>query len=91
MLELIAMGGIFLGCLSRALLPFFKKKHTAIKEGKEVKWESRYVWTIVFAIVTSFIATMLVFPTFTIPPENAFPLAFAVGWASQDIINKIAK
>ena len=91
MIEIIATAGVFLGCLSRALLPFFKKKHKAVEEGKDIRWEGRYVWTIVFAIIASFITTMLILPSFEMPSANIFPFAFGFGWAAQDVINRIAK
>ena len=91
MIELIVGIGLFLGCAMRALLPFFKKQAEAAEKGEAVKWEKRYVWTIIFAFITAFVAAMFIFPTFDIPSANAFPLAFAFGWASQDIINKVAK
>jgi uncharacterized membrane protein YbjE (DUF340 family) len=88
--EIIIALGIFLGCLLRAILPYLKKKHEAVQAGQQIQWESRYVWTLCFTLVVSLITTILIIPTFQIPLENAFPLAFAFGWASQDIVNKVA-
>lgn len=89
--EVIATLGIFFGCLSRAILPFLKKKSEAVKAGQQVKWEGRYVWTLIFALFVAMITTMLILPTFNIPSESIFPIAFTFGWASQDIVNKVAK
>ena len=83
--EIIAGVGIFLGCLARAVLPFFHKKAEAAKNGADVKWERRYSWTIIFAVFVAVIATMMILPTFQVPT------AFIYGWAAQDIINKVAK
>ena len=89
--EILAGFGIFLGCLSRAILPFLHKKAEAAKNGGSIKWEGRYLWTIIFAVFVSIIATMMILPTYQIPTAYIFPTAFIQGWAAQDIINKIAK
>jgi len=91
MTEIVTGIGIFMGCLLRAVLPYLRKKHEAVQAGQQVKWENRYVWTIVFSIVIALITTMLILPSFQVPIDYIFPLAFAYGWASQDIVNKIAK
>jgi hypothetical protein len=92
-IELVAGFGIFLGCFGRAMLPFFRKKAECVKAGDHVgcKWQRRYLWTIIFAVFVSFIATMMILPSFQIPPQYLFPNAFFHGWAAQDIINKVAK
>lgn len=90
-IEVIAALGIFFGCLSRAILPFLKKKYQAADNDEDFKWENRYVWTIIFTLFVALITTMLLMPTFSIPKESAFPAAFIFGWASQDIVNKVAK
>ena len=91
MTEFAAIIGIFFGCLSRSMLPFLRKKHQEAQQGNEMKWEKRYTWTIVFSVFISCIATMLVLPSFNVPYENIFPLAFATGWATEDILNTLAK
>lgn len=89
--EVSAAVGLFLGCFARAILPFFKKKYKDANNGIDVKWEGRYVWTLLFALFASFITATLLLPAFEIPATNIFPLAFAMGWASQDIINMMVK
>lgn len=89
--EILAALGIFFGCLSRTILPFLKKKYEAVKAGQQVKWENRYIWTLLFDLFVAMITTMLLLPTFKIPVEYLFPYAFTFGWASQDIVNKLAK
>jgi hypothetical protein len=89
--EIAVAIGLFFGCLCRTLLPFFKKQYQAAQEGKQVKWESRYTWTLIFALFTAFIAATLLFPTVEVPVVNAFPISFAVGWSAQDILNTIVK
>jgi hypothetical protein len=89
--ELAAAGGLFLGCLARAILPFLRKKYQAAEAGESVKWEGRYIWTLIFALFVSFVVTTLLLPAFEIPPSNVFPLAFAMGWSAQDITNMMVK
>jgi len=89
--EIATAGGLFFGCLARALLPFFRKKYQAAEAGENIKWEGRYAWTLVFALFTSFIVATLLLPTFDVPPVNVFPLAFAVGWSAQSITNMMVK
>ena len=89
--EVAAAIGLFVGCLARALFPFFKKQARAAEQDEKVVWEKRYVWTIIFALITSFITATILFPSFDIPSVNVFPIAFAVGWSAQDIINRLMK
>lgn len=89
--EIIAALGIFFGCLARAILPFLKKKAAAVKAGQQVKWENRFTWTLIFDLFVAMITTMLILPMFQIPTEFVFPYAFTFGWASQDMLNKVAK
>jgi H+/Cl- antiporter ClcA len=90
-IEILAGLGIFFGCFGRAMLPFLKKKAEVAKNGGSIRWEGRYIWTILFAIGVSFVATMFILPTLKIPSEYIFPIAFMQGWAAEDIINKIVK
>lgn len=89
MTDIMIVAGIFLGCLSRALFPFLKKKKEAAEQGLTLKWETGYIWTLLFGIVISVIATMFILPTFQVPLEYIFPAAFLEGWAAQDIINAL--
>ena len=87
--ELAVALGLFLGCLCRALFPFFKKQSKAAEQGKSLKWERRYTWTFGFAMFAAFIASMILLPTIEVPTVNAFPLSFLIGWSAEDILNKI--
>jgi hypothetical protein len=91
MTELIVGGGLFLGCAMRALLPFFRKQAQAAEKNQSVKWEKRYIYTIIFAFIGAFIETMIIIPTFQIPSTYIFPMAFVQGWGTQDIINSFVK
>ncbi len=88
--EIIIALGIFLGCLSRAILPFFRKKAEAVEAGKNIRWEGRYTWTIIFAVFVAMISAFLIMPSFQMQDGYVFPMAFAYGWATQDIVNKVA-
>jgi hypothetical protein len=89
--ELAAAMGLFMGCLARALLPFFKKKYQEADAGTSIRWENRYTWTLVFSTFMSFVAATFLLPTFEIPATNIFSLAFIMGWSSLDIVNGLAK
>jgi hypothetical protein len=87
--EVAAALGLFMGCLARALLPFFKKKYQEAQPS--LRWENRYTWTLIFSVFMSFVAATFLLPTFEIPATNVFPLAFIMGWSSLDIVNGLAK
>lgn len=89
--EVVVGVGIFLGCFARAMFPFFRKKAEAAERGEAIRWEGRYLWTIIFAFFVSFVTTMMLLPGFQIPSGFVFPAAFLEGWAVQDIVNKVAK
>lgn len=89
--EILAALGIFSACLARTVIPFLRKKAEAVEKGQIVKWENRFLWTLIFAIFVSIVSTMLILPAFEIPSSFVFPMAFAYGWAAQDITNKVVK
>jgi hypothetical protein len=86
--EVAAALGLFMGCLARALLPFFKKKYQ--EDQPSLRWEPRYTWTLIFSVFMSFVAATFLLPAFEIPSANVFPLAFVMGWSSLDIVNGLA-
>ena len=86
-LEVFAGLGIFFGCFGRAFLPFLKKK---AESTETIKWQARYTWTIVFNVFIAAAVTMMILPSFQVPAQFVFPLAFTYGWSSQDIVNKLA-
>jgi len=87
--EGLALGGIFLGCLMRALLPFLKKKAEAAENNEEFKWDTKYIYTILFSLAFAMVTAVLLFPAFNIPTGGIFPLAFTFGYTSQDLTNKV--
>jgi hypothetical protein len=38
----------------------------------------------------AFVAATFLLPSFAIPANNVFPLAFVMGWSSLDIVNGLA-
>jgi len=89
--EIIALVGIFFGCFARTLFPFLKKRYEAAQSEQQVKWEHRYTVTIIFNLFVAMTTAILMLPAFQMPPSGVFPVAFTFGWASQDIMNKVAK
>ena len=87
--EAIAGFGIFFGCFCRGIAPFLKKRSQAAKDGKDFKWDRKYGWTFGIAVFGAVVATMFLLPTFSVPKEYIFPTAFLVGWAAEDIVNKV--
>ena len=88
-MDALILGGIFAGCVMRAVVPFLKKQAAAAEGGQAFKWETRYIWTILFALALSMVSAVYLFPTFAIPETFVFPAAFVYGWTSQDITNKV--
>ena len=87
-IEYVAFIGIFLGCLMRTILPYLRK----LKHVKNLKFEGKYAVSMIFSVVVSFVASMLLFGTFQIPEGSTFFVlvsGFTVGWASNDILNEI--
>lgn len=88
----VVFTAIFLGCLARSLIPYMRKMKEARATGQPLKWDNTYTITTAFAIVTAGIAALLILPTAQAAnPRMLFPLAFGAGWASQDVLNTIAK
>ena len=85
--EVLAYVGIFLGCFSRALLPFLKKLKKYSESETPEKWKWRYMWSPLVSLVLAAITATLVIPAFPIPDGIIIPLAFTVGWTSTDIFN----
>ena len=88
-MDALVIGGIFAGCVARAVVPFLKKRAAAAESGNPFKWETRYIWTILFALAISMVSAIYLLPMFSIPDAFVFPSAFVYGWTSQDITNKV--
>ena len=87
-IEILAGLGIFLGCFGRTIFPFLKKK---AESGGSVKWEGRYTWTVIFTVFLAGVTTMFILPSFQIPSNFVFPMAFIQGWGAEDIVNRVVK
>ena len=92
----IAFIMVFIGILLRSLFPYIKKLREAAKTpvatAPEFKWDHRYSLTIISNMAISFVATMLLFATWSPPDGTLFQvafLAFITGWGSQDIFNSL--
>ena len=85
---MLSFVGIFLGCLCRLLLPYLRK----LKENPNLKFDWKYLITFAISLVSAFVASALIFPSFSIP-EGAeyqiFFLSFIAGWSSTDILSEI--
>jgi len=85
---MIAFAGIFLGCLSRMLLPYLRK----LKENPEVKFEGKYAVTFAICVIMAGIASILILAGYEIPEDTMwkiFSMSFLTGWGAQDILNQI--
>jgi len=85
---IVAFTGIFLGCLCRTVLPYLRKA----RENPQIKFELKYLVVFAISLISSFIAAITLFATFTIP-ETAVPYVFAsafvAGFGANDLIAEI--
>ena len=87
--EIIAFAGILLACVLRTMLPYLKKH---IEGNGDITFSLKYIISFLSIVVVGFVATMLLFPTFTIPAGSElyiFIAAFVFAWASNDIVNRV--
>lgn len=87
----VAYIGILLGVFLRTLLPYIQKAKESTQP--PVKFDWRYALTAVSVAITTFVATNVVFATFTIPDGAnvyVFINAFMVAWGANDALNRIA-
>jgi len=88
--EIVAFVGIVLACIGRTALPYWKK----LKEAGTLKFDVKYLVSCIGVVLVGTAAAVVIFPAFPIP-ETAesyiyvFATAFAYGWASDDIVNKL--
>jgi len=86
--EVIAFVGILLACIFRTTLPYWKKH----KGDATLKFEWKYVASFIAVVFIGTATAILIFPAFTFPESSylyIFTTAFAYGWASDDIIDKL--
>lgn len=89
-LEIVAFVGIAFACILRTMLPYWKK----LKDETTLKFDLKYLASYVVVVVIGTAAAILILPAFPIPDTATsymyvFATAFAYGWASDDIINKL--
>ena len=87
--EAFAFIGIFLGALSRTIFPYLKKLKKAADSGVPIKFALRYLLSMIISMILSLFTAALATPSFDIPSANIFFLAFAYGWAANDVMNMV--
>lgn len=89
----IAILGVFLGVLTRTVLPYLRKRKEAIDNRIEgFRFDLQYAVTGAYAILISGVITILIFPSFVIPnvpTPYIFASAFTFGYTSNDVINEM--
>lgn len=90
--QAVAFIFVFLGILTRTLLPYLRKRKEAIAAGKTLAFDNGYIITAIYAIVISLVTTMLIFASFTIPETAILYVAiasFTYGYTANDIVNEV--
>ena len=88
--ESLVFLGVFLGVLCRLLLPWLRK----LREDPSLKFDPRYLVSFGASLAIAFIATVLALPSADLAqlaqgnPLIVFSSSFAVGWASEDLLNE---
>ena len=91
-IELVALIAIFLGALTRTLLPAIRKKG---EQDEAFVWDNKYTITLIVTIVIALVAAILTFPTYIIPATDSivaiFTGAFIFGMGLNAVINEITE
>ena len=90
--------GTTLGALGRTLLPYIQARKTAEETGEEpVGFQKKYVFTAIFAIITSVIVAFSLFDSLVknVDTTNAsatgiFIITFLAGYGTNSVVNGIA-
>ena len=85
----VAFAGIFLGCLFRTFFPYLKKMQQAKRVREQFEFDLAYLFSFMASILLSAGVAMMVLPSFEIPEENVFSVAFVFGWFANDIFNRM--
>jgi len=89
----VQFSGLFLGVLSRTLLPYFRK----LKQGKIRKFNKKYLYTAIGSVIISVISVILLLPEYEIESGGLhnsyegiklFCSSFAFGFAWNSILNE---
>ena len=83
--------GVFLGILGRTFLPYLRKLREAADRGDRLLFDYRYLVSAMVSVILSLFTAILILPGFEVPETNAFYLAFAYGWAANDLVNMVIK
>jgi len=89
---LIQIAGLFLGVFLRTFLPYIRK----LKQGHIEKFEKKFLYQAIGAIILSFISVILIIPQFEFKTEGInfieglknFSIAFSFGFAWNSLINE---
>jgi len=85
---IVAFLGIFLGSLSRIILPYLRKA----KENPNLTFDIRYVITFTVSLIMALIASIVILAGFEVPEGQLykiFAVSFLTGWGAQDVLNQI--
>jgi len=97
----VIIGGSILGGIGRQMLPFIRKLAIAEQSDQpptSVKYNHRYTFTTVFAVIISGVVSMTLFPQIlaTVPTATTTPLvsvfitSFLMAWGSTDLFANVA-
>lgn len=93
--ELIVLIAAVLAVLVRTAVPFLRKAKEAADDGKELKFDRKYIYTLLLSGVGSVVGGILLFPSLINQiPDGAsglmiFASIFGIAYASNDILNDI--
>lgn len=93
--DIVAYVAVFLACLARTTLPYwYKSKQNGQTTTETVKFDVKYLYAMISALVTSFVMASLMYPSIQLPDVTAsnllgFVTVFASAWGITDIFNKL--
>lgn len=94
-IELVVFVACFVAGLSRAILPYIRKRQEAEASGSEVEFQKSYFFTAVLSILIASIGGLLLFPAVidTVPSGASlfavFVTAFVAAWGMNDMLNQV--
>jgi len=97
----VIIGGSILGGIGRQMLPFIRKLAIAEEQSDQpsslVKYNHRYTFTTVFAVIIAGVVSMTLFPqilanipTASTPLVSVFITSFLMAWGSTDLFANVA-
>lgn len=96
LVTMIAMLGVILGVLWRAIFPYLKAKAEAEKMGIPVKFEIKYLYSTIISLVVTVVVVMMAVESFLIPDTTQglltlFMAGFVYGLAFHSAANKVVE